>query len=56
LQPIPLYWAAWVNKELGRLDTARELADRAANRNTLSLNLPLFRADAAALLAELSGA
>lgn len=56
LQPIPLYWAAWVNRELGRLDTARELAERAANRNTLSLNLPFFRADAAALLAELSGA
>jgi len=56
LQPIPLYWAARVNQALGRLDKARELAQRAANRNTLSLNLPFFRADAVALLAELSGA
>jgi tetratricopeptide (TPR) repeat protein len=56
LQPIPLYWAARVNMELGNMDKARELAERAAHRNTLSANLPFFRADAVALLAELSGA
>ncbi len=54
LQPIPLYWAARVNKDLGNLDKARDLAKRAATRNTLNPNLPLFRADAVALLAELS--
>ena len=55
LQPIPLYWAAWVNKELGNLDKARELAERAANRNTLNPNLPFFRANAVEMLQELSG-
>jgi len=53
-QPIVLYWSAVVNRELGNMDKARDLAERAANRNTLSANLPFFRADAIALLAELS--
>ncbi len=55
LNPIVLYWAARVHKDLGNLDRARDLADRAANRNTLSGNLPFFRAGAVTLLAELSG-
>jgi hypothetical protein len=38
------------------MDKARELAERAAHRNTLSANLPFFRADAEALQAEQSGA
>ena len=54
LQPVPLYWAAKVNQELGNLDKARDLAARAANRNTLNPNLPFFRAAAVELLAELS--
>jgi len=55
VQPIPLYWAAVVNKELGNMDQARALAARAAHRNTLNFNMPFFHADAVALLAELSG-
>ena len=54
LQPVPLYWAARVSQDLGNLDKARDLAARAANRNTLSANLPFFRAAAVELLAELS--
>jgi tetratricopeptide (TPR) repeat protein len=53
LQPVPLYWAAKANQELGNLDKARDLAARAANRNTLNGNLPFFRAAAVELLAEL---
>ncbi len=52
--PIVLYWSAVVNKDLGNMDKARELATRAANRNTLNANLPFFRADAMKLLEELS--
>ena len=54
LDPIVLYWSAVVNKDLGNMDKARELATRAANRNTLNANLPFFRADAMKLLEELS--
>lgn len=54
LNPIVLYWSAVVNRDLGNLDKARELADRAANRNTLSQNLPFFRAAAVELSAELA--
>ena len=52
--PIVLYWSAVVNKDLGNMDKARDLATRAANRNTLNANLPFFRADAMKLLEELS--
>ena len=52
--PIVLYWSAVVNKDLGNMDKARQLASRAANRNTLNANLPFFRADAMKLLEELS--
>ena len=52
--PIVLYWSAVVNKDLGNMDKARDLATRAANRNTLNVNLPFFRADAMKLLEELS--
>jgi hypothetical protein len=48
-----LYWSAVNSAELGDTEKARELATRAANRNTLNANLPLVRADALQLLAEL---
>ncbi|MGI9222662.1 MAG: tetratricopeptide repeat protein [Woeseiaceae bacterium] len=54
LNPIVLYWSAVVNQELGNLDKARDLADRAANRNTLNGNLPFFRSAAVALSEELA--
>ncbi|MGI9199979.1 MAG: tetratricopeptide repeat protein [Woeseiaceae bacterium] len=54
LNPIVLYWSAVVHRGLGNLDEARELAERAANRNTLSQNLPFFRAAAIELGAELA--
>lgn len=53
LQPVPLYWSAMIHKDLGNLDKARDLATRAAHRNTLSGNLPFFRAAAVELLTEL---
>jgi len=53
LDPISLYWAAVANKNLGNGDKAVDLATRAAYRNTLSANLPFFRAEALALLVEL---
>ena len=53
LDPIVLYWAAVANKGLGNTDNAAEFASRAAYRNTLSVNLPLFRGEAIALLEEL---
>ena len=42
LNPVVLYWSAVVNQELGNGDKAKDLAMRAANRNTLSPNLPFF--------------
>lgn len=53
LDPIALYWAAVANKNLGNGHKAVDLATRAAYRNTLSANLPFFRAEALALLVEL---
>ncbi|MGI9270420.1 MAG: tetratricopeptide repeat protein [Woeseiaceae bacterium] len=53
LQPVPLYWSAVVNKDLGNTDKARDLAKRASKRNTLNGNLPFFQAAAVELLAEL---
>lgn len=54
LNPIVLYWSAVISRDLGHTDTARGLAERAANRNTLSPNLPFFRAAAVELSNELS--
>lgn len=54
LNPIVLYWSAVVNRDLGHTDKARDLSERAANRNTLSRNLPFFRAAAVELSTELS--
>jgi hypothetical protein len=54
LNPIVLYWSAVVNRDLGHLEKARGLAERAANRNTLSANLPFFRSAAVELVMELS--
>lgn len=55
LDPIVLYWSAVANRNAGNIGKARDLAYRAAHRNTLSANLPFFRADALRLLDELSG-
>ena len=55
LNPIVLYWSAVANKDAGNNEKAKELASRAANLNTLSGNLPFFRAEALQLLEELSG-
>ncbi len=53
LNPIVLYWSAAVHAELGNTEMAFDLATRAANRNTLSGNLPFFRQNALRLVAEL---
>ena len=53
LDPIVLYWQAVANRDAGNEDKAAELANRAAYRNTLSANLPLFRDEAITLLEEL---
>jgi tetratricopeptide (TPR) repeat protein len=53
LNPVVLYWSAVNSAELGDTEKARQLATRAANRNTLNANLPFVRADALQLLAEL---
>ncbi len=54
LDPIVLYWSAVIHTELGNTEQAVDLATRAANRNTLSGNLPFFRSDAQELLAKLT--
>lgn len=51
LNPVVLYWSAVVNQELGNDDKARDLAMRAAERNTLNPNLPFFRKAALEMLA-----
>lgn len=53
LNPVVLYWSAVANRDAGNLEAARDLAFRAANRNTLSANLPFRRAEALQLLADL---
>lgn len=53
LNPIVLYWSAVANKNAGDIEKARDLANRAATRNTLSPNLPFFRKQALQLLDEL---
>ena len=50
LNPIVLYWSAMANNSIGHTDKAKELATRAATRNTLSPNLPFFRSAALQLL------
>ena len=52
--PVVLYWSAVAQNALGNKETAIALATRAANRNTLSPDLPFARADALALLEELN--
>jgi tetratricopeptide (TPR) repeat protein len=54
LNPIVLYWSGVINRDLGNLELARELAERAAHRNTLSANLPFFRNEAMELQDELA--
>ena len=56
LDPIVLYWYAVTENELGNTEKARDLAYRAAYRNTLSGNLPFFRNDAIELYETLGGA
>ncbi len=52
--PIVLYWSAAANRVVGNNTAAIELATRAANRNTLSANLPFVRAEALLMLEELT--
>jgi tetratricopeptide (TPR) repeat protein len=54
LNPIVLYWSAVTNEALGNTELAIDLATRAANRNTLSGNLPFFRSEAQKLFAKLT--
>jgi len=54
INPIVLYWSAVTNETLGNTELAIDLATRAANKNTLSRNLPFFRSDAQKLLAKLT--
>jgi tetratricopeptide (TPR) repeat protein len=54
LDPIVLYWSAVTYAELGNTEQAIDLATRAANRNTLSPNLPFFRGEAQELVAKLT--
>lgn len=51
--PHVLYWSAVANNSLGNKDKAIELVTRAANRNTLSADLPFVRAKALEALASL---
>lgn len=51
--PHVLYWSAMAQEALGNKDKARDLATRAAKRNTLSQDLPFVRADALAYLEKL---
>ncbi|MGB5353607.1 MAG: tetratricopeptide repeat protein [Woeseia sp.] len=48
--PHVLYWSAVAHNDLGDKAKARDLFTRAANRNTLSQNLPFVRAKALAAL------
>ena len=52
--PHILYWSAVAHNALGNKDKARDLLDRAANRNTLSGNLPFVRAKALEALEKLN--
>lgn len=54
LNPIVLYWSAVANKNVGNKEKAKELAKRAASRNTLSGNLPFVRTEALQLIEELA--
>lgn len=54
LNPIVLFYSAVATASTGNLQKARDLATRAAYRNTLSANLPFFRQQALHLLAELN--
>ena len=54
LNPIVLYWSAVANRDAGIIPKAVELAKRAANRNTLSPNLPFFRKKALKLIEDLN--
>jgi len=50
LDPIVLYYSAVANNGIGDKAKAKDLATRAASRNTLSPNLPFFRREALKLL------
>ncbi len=54
LNPVVLYWSAVANRDAGNIEKAKELANRTANRNTLSANLPFRRDEALELFAALS--
>ena len=52
LNPVVLYFTAVAYKNAGNTDQAAVFADKAANKNTLSPNLPFFRTEALKLLSE----
>ena len=54
LNPVVLYFSAVAQKNIGNNDEAVSNAEKAANKNTLSANLPFFRAEALALITELT--
>ena len=54
VNPIVLYWSAVANNAAGNSEAAMTLANRAANRNVLSGNLPFIRRDALKFIAEMS--
>jgi len=51
--PHILYWSAMAQNALGNKEAARDLLNRAANRNTLSANLPFVRSKALEAIASL---
>ena len=51
--PHILYWSAMAQNALGNKEKARDLLNRAANRNTLSPNLPFVRSKALEAIANL---
>jgi len=53
LDPIVLYWSAVASKDAGNTAKALDLAKRAAWRNTLSPNIPLFHKQALQLIDDL---
>lgn len=52
LNPVVLYFTAVAYKNAGNTEQAAVFADKAANKNTLSPNLPFFRTEALKLLSE----
>jgi hypothetical protein len=54
--PHVLYWSGVAYNAMGNKEKALDLFTRAANRNTLSADLPFVRSDALAAIAKLNEA